>query len=567
MAIYVEKHNVAAVEQLEEQFRKLLEQEVASPAELEVWMRQQSRLFAEVEEILNGHYVDFQCRNDDEAAKQRFVHDQQVVLPLVKKYEALFNRAFVNSPYRDQLDPDFYREYIKRKTNALELFREDNIPLEVKEDERITAYFETTGSLTVWWEGEEKTLQQMYNYLQVADRSVREKAWRQMQNACLAVKEPLQQIMDELLEIRHQKALHVGLSNYRDYMFKKYERFSYTPDDCHRLAEAVHRYVVPLKEEIEQRHQRELGVDRYRPWDTEATAPGREPLRPFTKVEELVEGAKQVLNRVDPSIGELLERMQRAGMLDLESRKAKSPGGFCIDLPVSGLSFIFMNASGKHDDVVTLIHEMGHCYHNELKRPLPVREYRETPMESSELASTALEFLTMDKWDRFYPDQPTLRRAQREHLEAAIRFLPWGVVIDQFQHWMYEHPTHTAEERNAKFLELARLFLVTYQDWSGLTEELAHLWQQQLHIFEVPFYYIEYVIANLAALQMYRQYKQDPRQAVANYKKALALGSARPLPDVYEAAGIRFDFSATMIRDLIAFVQDELAALTEDGTC
>ncbi|WP_126425501.1 M3 family oligoendopeptidase [Brevibacillus marinus] len=564
MAFYVEKHDLAAVDRLEETFQQLLEQNVASAAELEAWMKRQSRLFEEVQESLNGHYVDFQCRNDDEVAKQRFAHDQQVVLPLVKKYEALFDRKFAESPYREQLDQAFYAEYIKSKQNALELFREENIPLEVKEDELQTAYFEATGSLTVWWQGEEKTLQQMHNYLQEPDRAVRENAWRLVQDACLAVKEQLQQIMNQLLQIRQQKARNADLPNYRDYMFKKYERFSYTPADCHRLAEAVHRYVVPLKEAIEKRHQAELGVDRYRPWDTEAAGQGREPLRPFATEEELVEKTKRVLAQVDPRIGELLERMNRSGMLDLASRKAKSPGGFCIALPVSGLSFIFMNASGKQDDVVTLIHEMGHCFHNELKRTLPVREYKETPMESSELASTSLEFLTLDKWGEFYPDRQLLKRAQREHLEAVVKFLPWGVVIDQFQHWMYEHPAHTAAERNAKFLELARTFLVTHQDWSGFTEELAHLWQRQLHIFEVPFYYIEYVIANLGALQMYRQYKQDPQQAVANYKKALSLGRSRPLPEVYEAAGIRFDFSAAMIRDLMAFVQDELAELAAD---
>ncbi|UFJ43199.1 M3 family oligoendopeptidase [Brevibacillus humidisoli] len=561
---YVEKHSLEAVDELEGKFEELLHQEVGSVDELEAWMKRQSQLFEEVDEILSGHYVDFQCRNNDEVAKQKFEHDQQVIQPLIKKYEALFDRKFYDSPYRDQLDQEFYKEYIKSKKNAIELFREENIPLEVKEDGLQTAYFEVTGALTVLWEGEEKTLHQMQNYLQDPDRAVREKAWGLVQESCLSVKDKLQDIMDELVQIRHQKAVNAGLANFRDYMFKKYERFSYTPEDCHRLAEAIHKYVVPIKEEIEKKHQVELGVDRYRPWDTDAVPQGQQPLRPFDKVEELIEGTKQVLNGVDPLLADLLERMNRNGMLDLENRKAKSPGGFCLLLPVSELSFIFMNASGKQDDVTTMIHEMGHCFHNELKRSFPLREYKETPMESAELASMSLEYLTLDKWTEFYPDKQELKRAQREHLEGAIKFLPWGAVVDQFQHWMYEHPSHTAEERNAKFLELARKYLTTYQDWSDFDEELANRWLRQLHFFEVPFYYIEYVIANLGALQMYRQYKQDPGQAVANYKKALSLGSSRPLSEVYEAAGIRFDFSETMIRELMEFVQAELDQLSAD---
>ncbi|MBO8163665.1 MAG: M3 family oligoendopeptidase [Brevibacillus sp.] len=561
---YVQKHSFEAVEELEAKFQELLQREINSVSELEEWLKQQGRLFDEVEEALSGHYVEFQCRNNDEAAKKRFEHDQQVIQPLLKKYESLFDRRFYESPYREQLPRD-YQELIKSKKNAIELFREENIALEVKEDKLQTEYFEVTGSLTVWWEGEEKTLHQMINYLEDPDRQVREKAWQQIQGAYLSVKEKLQAIMDQLVQLRHQKARNAGMANFRDYMFKKYERFAYTPEDCHRLAEAVRKYVVPLKEEIERRHQAELGVERYRPWDTAAVPPGQQPLRPFTKASELIAGTKRILNGVDPLLGALLERMEQGGTLDLENRKAKSPGGFCLDLPVSKLSFIFMNASGKQDDVTTMIHEMGHCFHNELKRHLPLREYKDVPMEAAELASMSLEYLSMDKWSEFYRNPAELRRAQREHLEGAIKFLPWGVVVDQFQHWMYEHPHHSAAERNARFTELARSFVATYQDWSGLEEQLANLWLRQLHFFEVPFYYIEYVIANLGALQMYRQYKQDPKQAVNRYKQALALGRSRPLPEVYAAAGIRFDFSEEMIRDLMQFVQAELEQLAVDG--
>lgn len=546
---------------LEQQLNALLEQPINSAADLEDWLKEQSKLSEAIYEVLTGHYIDFQCKNDDEVVKQRFEHDQQVVQPMLKSYSAKFDQRFYESPYRDQLDLDYYNELIKSKKNSIELFREENITLEVEEDRLSTQYFEITGSIMVNWNGEEKTLSQMQKFAQDPDRAVREKAFRLIQEQLSSKKDALEKIMDELIEIRHKKAQNAGLANFRDYMFKKYERFSYTPEDCHELAKAVEKYAVPLKDEIEKRHQQEIGVDQYLPWDTDAVPVGQQPLKPFDTAAELIEGTSTILNKLDPAFGNLVDTMNERGMLDLESRKAKSPGGFCAPLPVSGLSFIFMNAAGNHSDLTTMVHEMGHCVHNYFKKSLPISNYKSTPMESAELASMSMEFFTMNDWLQFYENEDDFKRAKREQLEGVVKFLPWGVAVDQFQHWMYENPTHTVEERNAKFKEIAKSLSHHYADWSNFEEELTNRWRRQLHIFEVPFYYIEYVIAQLGALQMYKQYKENPERALENYKKALSLGSSKPLPEVYEAAGIKFDFSAEMVKELMEFVKKELDEL------
>lgn len=561
VAFYVETPGFNDPEKLEKELDQLLNAPIETSAQLEQWLKDQSLLFDQIEEMLSGHYITFQQFNTDEAAKRAFEHDQQVIQPLLKKYTAAFNQRFYDSPFLKELDPEYYGQLIKSKKNAIELFRGENIPLEIEEDRLSTIYFEKTGSITVDWEGKEKTISQMQMYLKDPDRAIREKAWRLIQKQISGQKDELQQLMTDLINIRRQKAENAGLANYRDYMFKKYERFSYTPEDCHQLAESVLKHVVPLKEEIEQQHQQALKLDTYRPWDTQAVPAGQKPLKPFDTSEQLINGTVMMFKQLDPLIAHLLETMNQRDMLDLDSRKGKSPGGFCSELPVSKLSFIFMNAAGTQGDMTTLVHEMGHCFHNEMKKEIPLSKYRDTPMESSELASMSMELLSMHLWDIFYKDEEELKRAKREQLEGVISFLPWGVVVDQFQHWMYENPDHTVEERSSHFKELAQKYIASYVDWSGLDDELVNRWLMQLHIFEVPFYYIEYVMAQLGALQMYKQFKADHHGALANYKKALALGNSRPLPEIYEAAGIRFDFSDELLGELMDFVKAELALL------
>ncbi|WP_139488284.1 M3 family oligoendopeptidase [Brevibacillus dissolubilis] len=554
---YIETFSLADPQELEQRLQKLVKQELTSAQDLEQWLREKNELFNHVQEILNGHYADFQCRTDDETAQRNFEHDQEVILPLLTKYEAELNEKFEKSPYLSELDPAEYGLLIRKTKNALELFREENIPLSIEESRLVTEYFNITGNINVEWEGEEKTLEQIYPYLKDSDRTVREKAWRTIQGEYSKRADQLEEIMDQLIRIRHQKAQNAGLANYRDYMFKEYERFDYTPEDCFKLGEAVKKQVVPFKVELEKAHQAELGVDKLRPWDTDAVPAGKKPLKPFSEADELIAGTTRIFDQMDPDFTRLLRTMDERGMLDLSSRKGKAPGGFCIPLPVSELSFIFMNSVGTQRDVQTLVHEMGHCIHNDLKKTLAIDDYKDVPMESAELASMSMEYFTMEGWSEFY-NEADLARAKKEQLESFIYLAPRMILIDAFQHWMYENPNHTREERTAKYQQLFKEYLAPYIDWSGEEDKIVNSWYRVLHIFEVPFYYIEYLIANIGALQMYKQYKENPEQALANYKKALTLGASKSLPEVYAAAGITFDFSEEMLTDLVAFTKKEL---------
>lgn len=545
---------------LEETFKNLLNRKVENEEALENWLLDLSAVQDEIREVLSRNYANFQCHNDDEKIKERFTYDQEVLSPLVKNYTAKLDDFFYNNEYRKNLSKE-YSVLVQKKVNAIELFREENISLEVEEDKFSTEYYDITGKMTVLWNGEEKTLQQMNVYLKDADRNIREKAWKLIQERRLQDVKALDDVMDKLVSIRHKKALNANLPDYRSYMFKKLERFSYTPEDCIEFHESVLKYVVPLSVNIQKEHANELNINSYKPWDVDAVPAGKLPLKPYTNVDELIDGVIRMFERTDKFFSDTLKDMKNEGTLDLENRKAKSPGGFCDYFPVSKIPFIFMNGAQSHDDVVTLAHEGGHSVHNMLCSDMKISEYKDTPSESAELASMSMELLTMDKWDEFYKNEDELKRAKREQLEGIIKFLPWGITVDKFQHWIYLNPNSTAEERNEAFAEIAKPYIGAYVDWSSFEENFKHRWKSQLHIYEVPFYYIEYCIAQLGALQIWRNYILNPKEALENYKKALALGCSKSLPEVYSAAGIQFNFSETIIKELMEFVSNELTKL------
>ncbi|HDX9577025.1 TPA: M3 family oligoendopeptidase [Bacillus pseudomycoides] len=555
---------IGDLETLQKQFEDLLQTIIQCSEELEDWLKRQSRLLGEVEEQLMQHYIQFQCNTHDQQAKEAFDFDQKHVQPLVKRYKSLLDNKYYESPFRLQLNPEYFGLLNKKVENAIELFHEENIDLEIEEDELVTKYFEITGNLTVMWDGEEKSLSNMEGYIQDPERAVREKAMILIQESMLSVEEDLQIIMDKLIALRHQKAQNVGLQNYRDYMFKKYERFDYTASDCLELAEAMRKHVVPLQQKLQEKQQKLLGLHTLRPWDIKAVPINEKPLQPVQNEDELVKGTFHILENVDSRFLALLHEMKEKNLLDLESRKGKAPGGFCVSLPASKQSFIFMNCCNTQDDVVVLLHEMGHCIHNELMKDIDLQQYRNVPMETAELASTTMELLTMEHWNTFYPSKEDFKRAKREQFRLMIEYLPTISVVDQFQHWMYENPNHTHAERRDKFRKLVRTYDSNLVNWEGYENWLETKWMSILHIFEVPFYYIEYAIAQIGALQMYKQYKENPKQTLINYKKALSLGCTKSIKEVYEAAGIHFDFSAQTIKELMEFVEKELELLEEE---
>ncbi|MED3480445.1 M3 family oligoendopeptidase [Bacillus thuringiensis] len=548
---------------LEKTLSTLLNKMISSKLDLENWLKEQSKVIWDIEEQLRSHYIAFQCNTDDEEIKDTFEHDQQFVKPLLKRYQNLLDNKYLESPFRMELDSNVYGLLDTKIKNAQKLFCEENIELEIKEDKLITEYFEITGGLSGIWDGEEKTITELQSYLQDSNRDTRKKAKTIISEQFLSVEKELQNILNQLIEIRHQKAKNIQLENYRDYMFKKYERFDYSAKDCYELAESIRKYVVPLKDKILLEKKDKLQIDTLRPWDVSAVTPDQKVLKPIANENDLIEKSTHIFNKLDVEFSALLNRMYKHNCLDLTSRKGKAAGGFCEYLPASQLSYIFMNLNYTQDDIVTFIHEMGHSIHNELIKPLKLRQYIEIPAETAELASMTMELFSLNYWDTFYTDKKDLKQAKINFFKDVISYLPIMLIIDQFQHWLYENPSHTSEERNEKYLQLQKHYQSSVIHIDGYENWIATSWLPVLHIFEVPFYYIEYAIAQLGALQMYKQYKEDPKQALENYKKALSLGSSQSIKEVYDAAGIRFDFSGETIKELMLFVEKELELLEQ----
>ena len=415
--------------------------------------------------------------------------------------------------------------------------------------------------MTVTLDGQEITLPRAADNLKSTDRPVRETAYRAIQERRLQDAKALDQLFTELVALRDQMARNAGFANFRDYMFAALGRFDYTAEDCFDFHRAIRETVVPLIDDFDLERRQDLGLPELRPWDLDVDTSGKAPLRPFETGEELLEKTITVFQRLDPFLGECLRTMRQMGHLDLESRKGKAPGGYNYPLDETGVPFIFMNATASLRDVVTLLHEGGHAVHSFLTRRLPLSADKHPPSEVAELASMSMELMSMDYWDEFFPNPDELRRAKRTHLEGVLETFPWVATIDKFQHWVYEHPQHTEAERHQRWAEIFDEFNQRTVSWQGLGTYKPYLWQKQLHLYEVPFYYIEYAMAQLGAIAVWRNYRQDAQMGLDAYKRALALGYTAPIGEIYEAAGIRFDFSTEYLRSLADFVREEMAKL------
>ncbi len=426
---------------------------------------------------------------------------------------------------------------------AIEIFRDENVPLQTQLQTEERKYGAIAGAMTVTLDGEEMTLQKAGDRLQSTDRVTRETAWRAITERRYEDHEKLDALMGTLVQLRDTVGRNADFANYRDYMFAAMGRFDYTPQECFTFHEAVRDAVVPLLSDMATERKETLGLAELRPWDTKVDPQGRPPLKPFASGEELLDKTIKCFTRLDPFLGDCLRIMKRMGHLDLESRKGKAPGGYNYPLDESGVPFIFMNATSNLRDMVTLLHEGGHAVHSLVTRDLALNTFKHPPSEVAELASMSMELLTMDYWDEFFNNEEDLRRAKIQHLESIIETLPWVATIDKFQHWMYEHPDHTAAQRAEAWVRIYREFNDTVTDWSGLEKYRAYLWQRQLHLYEVPFYYIEYGIAQLGAIGVWKNYRENPEEGLKGYLDALKLGYTAPIGQIYEAARVPFDFS------------------------
>jgi len=536
-------------------FEELSERTLNSAEELEKWIRDWSELESVIREEESRLYINMTSFTNDQDNAEAFSDFIEDVEPRLTPFRHKLNLKLRDSEYRKDLS-DYYNNWFRDVDTAIELYREENIQLETRIALEVQEYQKVTGGMSVEYDGKVRTLSQMNPFLENQDRKVREEAWRMIAQRRLRDKDSLNQHFDRLFAMRQDVAKNCGYTDYLDYIFKAKGRYDYTPDDCRTFHDSVEKYVVPLARKINEKRKAQMKLDVLRPWDTACDPLGRPPLRPFENAEGLIAGAAKIFNTIDQELNANYQQMSEMKLLDLESRLGKAPGGYQCSLDEYRLPFIFMNASGTNSDLFTLLHESGHSFHQFAMEPQDLVFYRDLPAEFAEVASMSMELLGMDHLGSFYPAEEA-ERAKQEQLEDVFRLLPWVATVDAFQIWMYSHPNHTQEDRKNYWLELLERF-DTGINWDGLEEEKAFSWQRQLHLFEVPFYYIEYGIAQLGALQLWKNYREDSCQALAQYKAGLALGNSKPLPDLFSTAGIRFDFSAETIVPLMELLSHEV---------
>jgi oligoendopeptidase F len=551
-------YKVTTWENLQSYFEDLVSRNIDTRAALDKWLADVSELEAVVSEDVCWRQINMTCDTTNKEYEEAFTYFVMEIEPKMKPYGFELNKKLVASPFANDLDADVYFPYLRGVKNAIDIYREANVPIQAELSVLAQQYGTIAGKMTVHINDKEYTLQQAAKFLQSTDRSLRETTFTKVAARRLEDKDQLNELFDQLLERRQQVAKNAGFDNYRDYKFRELGRFDYTPEDCFAFHDAVREHILPLQKMLVEYRRKKLGLETLRPWDNDATPEGEQPLHPFQTGAELTEKTIEVFGRLRPFFAGCISTMKNMHRLDLESRKGKAPGGYNCPLAETGVPFIFMNAAGTMGDVITMMHEGGHAVHSFLSHPLPLSALKEYPMEIAELASMSMELFTMEHWDVFFSNPEELHRARLEELERVIDVLPWIATIDKFQHWLYTNPGHTVAQREAQWLAILNEFSTGLTDWSGFEEYRTNFWQKQLHLFEVPFYYIEYGIAQLGAIAMWRQYRNNKEQALDNYMSALSLGYTKTLKELYATAGIKFDFSPDYVKELGSFVKERL---------
>ncbi|WP_127132621.1 M3 family oligoendopeptidase [Pseudoflavitalea rhizosphaerae] len=546
---------------LEPYFKELLERPINSSSDMEQWLQDMSELEAVISEDACWRQIKMTCDTENKSLEEAFVFFVTEIQPKIQPYADLLNRKLIDNPFTKELDQKEYFTYLRGVKKSIDLFREENIPIQSELGVLQQQFGVISGKMTVSVNGQEYTLQQAAKFLENPDRNLREQVYHAIQKRRLEDKDSLNELFSTLVQKRDKLAKNAGFSNYRDYKFKELGRFDYTKEDCFQFHEAVKQHVLPLVNAINKKKKEKLGLDSLRPWDTEAEPAGITPLSPFKSGKELLDKSVAVFEKLRPFFADCLRKMEELKHFDLESRKGKAPGGYNCPLAESGAPFIFMNAAGQMHDVTTMVHEGGHAIHSFLAHPLRLSAFKEYPMEIAEVASMSMELFSMDSWDVFFDKKEDLLRAKEHQLERVITIFPWIATIDKFQHWVYENPNHTQEERAEKWMEILKEFSSDEIDFSGLETYRTYGWQRQLHLFEVPLYYIEYGIAQLGAIGLWMQFRENKEAALDNYMKALSLGGTRTLPELYQAAGLVFNFSPDHIQKLMEFVKKEIQEL------
>ncbi len=548
-------------ENIKPYFDDLLERAIETPAALYNWILDRSELEAILSEYSSRIWIRTTCDTNDKEGKELLeYYFTNIETELQRNFHKL-NERFIACEHTADLDENMFGLYKKRIQTQMSFFKPENVELNAQISIKCAKYGEISAAMTVEIEGQKVTLQKANSYLKNENRALREEAFTKVFNRRKEDETNLNNLFSELLKMRNTVASNAGYDNFRDYMFDELCRFDYNVDDCFKFHDAIEKNIVPIVEKILQERKHRLKLTQLRPWDTAADLPGREPLKPFNDGRDLINKTIHCFDKLHPFFATCIKTMDDHKHLDLDSRIGKAPGGYMSPLYETLIPFIFMNGVGTLKDVVTMVHEGGHAFHEFLTAKYDVTAFKQYPSEIAELASMSMELLTMDTWDAYFASELDQVRAKKEHLEDVLMALPWIATIDAFQHWIYTNPYHSIEERSRMWTQIYQRFHPSIVDWSGLEHFENMLWQRQLHLFECPFYYIEYGMAQLGAIAIFKNFKTDKTTTLSNYMHALSLGYTQSIPDVYQTAGIRFDFSNDYIKALAQFVEDELAKL------
>lgn len=539
-------------------FQELEEREIDSVTALEQWLKDASELEAAISEEVCWRQIKMTCDTENKELEASFTFFMMEIQPKMQPFSDRLNKKLLDCKFASELDTQKYFTYLRNVKKNIDLFEEKNIPLIAELNVLQQQFGVIAGKMTVRVNGQEYTLQQATRFLEDPDRNLREEVYHKINKRRLADKDALNELFSTLLAKRNEVAINAGFHSYTEFRFLELGRFDYTQDDCYQFHEAVKLHVMPLVNELYEARRKKLGIDTLRPWDIDAEPLGTKPLHPFNDGNELTDKAIACFDKLMPFFGDCLRKMKAMGHLDLDSRKGKAPGGYNCPLAESGAPFIFMNAAGQLDDVTTMVHEGGHAIHSFLAHPLELNGFKEYPMEIAEVASMSMELFSMDYWNVFFKTSEELHRAKEQQLERVIIIFPWIATIDKFQHWIYKNPQHSLEERAKAWVEISDEFTSPVLNYDGLDDYRSYGWQRQLHLYEVPFYYIEYGIAQLGAIGMWQQFKKNKDAALNNYIQALSLGATTTLPNLFKAAGLEFNFSPEYISKLMQFVKSEM---------
>ncbi len=563
MTFIPEDFDASSWENIEPYVDDLIQRNLSCSSCLEKLISDSSNLAEHISETGALLYIGMTCDTENETKKNDFLNFVENIRPKLSKFSDKLNRRIAEHPSVGDL-PDRYDLMIRGIKSDIDIFREENIPLGVEQTKLVTKAQGITGGMTVEFEGEERTFPEMKAFLESNNRSVREKAWKSMVSRWMNDSEELSEIFDELIKIRHEIAKNAGFDSYTNYMFKAMHRFDYTVEDCLTFHNSIEKVCMPIVREINEKRRSSFNLEILSPWDVNEKSgsgpdiEGKNPLRPFENVGEMVQKLSELFHKMSRDLGNKFDKLVEMDTLDLETRKGKAPGGYQYYLEKSRVPFIFMNAAGLQGDLETMIHESGHAFHSLYCGHLDLIDERNYPIEFAEVASMSMELLTQDEWQIFYDNDDEVNRAILSHLEGVVFLLPWIATIDAFQHWIYANPNHTREERTEYWLSLRDRF-GSKMDWKDNEDFRELSWQQQGHLFGVPFYYIEYGIAQLGALQLWQTHRKSPEKALKDYENAMKLGNTKILPELFAAAELKLGFDEKHVDSLINEVKTAMA--------